>query len=154
MEYDDALLDDPMLLQDRLIRSLHRNPDGHLANNRSNHLISIEDEHNIASIYIYTADDNSYSYREHYVFSHNPLSYKEWLGVVIAECFKIEANPPEQYYGIYGWNTSYLQIHPLRNGDLFIKIDEDGAQGVRLTFNSGKAKLETQPKKKPKQKTR
>lgn len=152
MYADDTVLDDSVLLQDRLLRSLHRNRDGHLSATRESHIQEITDEHNIATIYIYTADADSYMLHEHYVFSHDPLSYKEWLKIVVRECFKIEADKSESYYGIYGWLTSHLKITPMRTGDLFIKIDAEGATGVRLSFDTAKAKRNAHNK--TKQKTR
>lgn len=135
-DVSEQVLDDSILLQDRLLRSLHRNRDGHLASTRETHVQSILDEHNIATLYVYTADADSYMLHEHYVFSHDPLSYKEWLKIVVKECFKIEADKSDTYYGVYGWLTSHLKITPMRTGDLFIKIDSEGATGVRLTFDS------------------
>jgi hypothetical protein len=55
---------------------------------------------------------------------------------------------------VYGWMTSFIRITPLRNGDLFIKIDKDGATGVRLAFSPRTVKHETRDKAKAKQKTR
>jgi hypothetical protein len=136
----DTVLDDSILLQDRLLRSLHRNREGHLASSRETHKTAIETEHNIATLYIYTADNDSYMLHEHYVFSAEPLSYKDWLKIVIRECFRIEEDKSETYYGVYGWLTSHLKITPMRTGDLFIKIDSEGATGVRLSFDTKEAK--------------
>lgn len=150
MDASDAPLDDSVLLQDRLLRSLHRNKDGHLASSKKAHFGSVLETHNIATLYVYSANEEFYALHEHYVFSHEPLSYKQWLDVVIRECFALEDAKLETYYGVYGWLTGYLRITPLRTGDLFIKIDSEGAKGVRLTFNTGKNKHETHNKKKSK----
>lgn len=152
MDASEVPLDDSILLQDRLLRSLHRNRDGHLAGSKKQHFDSVLETHNIATLYVYTADAESYSLHEHYVFSHDPLSYKEWLDLVINECFALEDAGLRTYFGVYGWLTNYLRITPLRNGDLFIKIDSEGATGVRLTFNSGKNKHEAYNKAKQKAK--
>lgn len=131
----ETVLDDAHLLQDRLVRSLHRNPDGHLATTREQHVASVLKEHNIATLYVYTVDEDSYMLHEHYIFSHHPLTYRQWLTLVVRECFKLQETKTESYYGVYGWLTNHLQITPMRTGDLFIKIDSEGATGVRLTFN-------------------
>jgi len=148
----DAPLDDAMLLQDRVLRSLHRSPDGHLAASRKAHKESVLDTHNVATLYVYTKEDDGYTMHEHYVFSHQPLQYKEWLEVVIKECFQLEANKSEIFYGVYGWLTGHLRITPMRNGDLFIKIDAEGAKGVRLTFDPRKNSRRAHNEKKSKTK--
>lgn len=150
-DVSESVVDDAMLLQDRLLRSLHRNRDGHLAASRKTHFESVLEAHNIATLYVYTSDDiDSYMVHEHYIYSHTPLSYSEWLELVIFECCKLEDNKSESYYGVYGWLTSQLQITPMRTGDLFIKIDSEGATGVRLTFNSAETKRDAHNKEKPK----
>jgi hypothetical protein len=66
-----------------LLRSLHRNIDGHLAGSKKTHLESIDDTHNIATLYVYTFQDDAYmSSHMHYVYTHEPLRYKEWLQLV------------------------------------------------------------------------
>lgn len=145
---DETIVDDPLLLQDRLMRSLHRNKDGHLAGSKKDHADAVLTTHNIATLYIYTVDSNAYMLYEHYVFSHDPLTYQEWLALVVRECFKIEEAKSSTYYGIYGWLTNYMRITPMRNGDLFIKISDEGAKGVRLAFNTGKNNNEAHKKKK------
>ena len=152
MESNEEVLDDSELLQDRLLRSLHRNKDGHLASSKKTHLESVDSGHNIATLYVYTFQDDSYMLHSHYVYSHEPLQYKEWLDLVVRECFAIEADKTEAYHGIYGWTTGFLRITPMRNGDLFIKIDDDGATGVRLSFNPRTGKRNAHKEKK--QKTR
>lgn len=147
---EESILDDSELLQDRLLRSLHRNTDGHLAGSKKLHLESIEETHNVATLYIYTLDKDTYMLHTHYVYSHEPLSYKEWLELVVRECFAIEEDKTDAYYGVYGWSTGYLRITPMRTGDLFIKIDADGATGVRLSFNprTGKRNAHKETKQK------
>lgn len=132
------------------MRSLHRNRDGHLAGSKKTHIQSVEDEHNIATLYVYTVEDEFYSLHEHYVYSHEPLQYKQWLELVVRECFKLEDNASDAYYGVFGWCTGKLRITPMRNGDLFIKVDSEGATGVRLSFDSGKNKHGTHKKAKQK----
>jgi hypothetical protein len=151
MESNEVVIDDALLLQDRLMRSLHRNKDGHLAANRESHKTSISTEHNIATLYVYSIDDDgAYMLHEHYIFSHQPLSYKEWLALVIRECFELDAEKADSYHGVYGWLTNHLRITPMRTGDLFIKIDGEGATGVRLTFDSRKNKRNAHKEKKSK----
>jgi hypothetical protein len=147
---DDSVLDDSELLQDRLLRSLHRNIDGHLSGSKKSHFESIDDTHNIATLYVYTFQDDSYMLHTHYVYTHEPLRYKEWLQLVIRECFAIEADKTDVYHGIYGWVTGFLRITPMRNGDLFIKVDADGATGVRLSFNPRTGKQDAHKEKKSK----
>ena len=145
----DVVIDDAILLQDRLMRSLHRNSDGHLAASKKGHNDSVLSTHNIATLYIYTVDsDEAYMMHSHYIYSHDPLSYRNWLTLVIAECFKVEDNKSDTYYGVYGWLTGFMRITPMRTGDLFIKISEEGAKGVRLAFNTAKNKHEAYKKKK------
>jgi hypothetical protein len=144
---DEEILDDSALLADRLIRSLHRNTDGHVAANQQQHESSVELAHNVAILYIYTVDaDEAYMLHEHYVYSHEPCNYQAWLEIVNNEIEGITANPVKGFVGIYGWSTGHVKITPLRNGDLFIKIDKDGARCVRLAFNNGKAKRKTRSK--------
>lgn len=151
LDVSETLLDDPMLLQVRLIKSLHRNRDGHLSASRKGHVESVSNEHNVATLYVYTVDGDAYMLHEHYVFSHEPLQYKEWLQLVVRECFALEDNRSDTYYGVYGWLTNRLRITPMRTGDLFIKIDAEGATGVRLSFNTGKDKPNAHKEKKQKQ---
>ncbi len=91
-------------------------------------------------MYVYTKEPDGYALHQHYVFSHESLSYKEWLKIVVRECFRLEDNASEIYYGVYGWLTNHMRITPMRTGDLFIKIDSEGVKGVRLTFNTRKDK--------------
>jgi hypothetical protein len=140
MDFDDIVVDDGALLADRLVRSLHQNNDGHLAINQKAHESSIEEHHNVAILYIYTSFDDGYVLHEHYVYSVDSLRYKEWKKIVIDECNKLELNKGDEWLGVYGWATAHIQVTPLRTGDLFIKIDKEGARGVRLTFDTRKTK--------------
>lgn len=54
---------------------------------------------------------------------------------MLEEAEKLEKYSGKNWHGVYGWSTAYVQITPLRNGDLFIKVDADGARGVRLSFS-------------------
>lgn len=143
----EAILDDDDLLRDRLLRSLHRNKDGHLATTSHNHESTIADSHNATVLYIYTREGNAYTLHEHYVYSHDPHSYKEWKEIVFKEIERILKHPPKDWHGVYGWLTSTIVITPLRTGDLLVKIDKDGARGVRLSFDTRKAKHETHKEK-------
>jgi hypothetical protein len=146
--YEELILDDDGLLADRLLRSLHRNTDGHLSSSIRDHYTSVLTTHNIAVLYIYTLADNAYMLHEHYVFSYDPLPYEQWQPVVYNECKLLYANPVKDFYGVYGWQTSHLRITPLRNGDLFIKIDKDGVVSVRLSFGSLSNKHDAHSKEK------
>lgn len=132
----ELVLDDGGLLVDRVLRSLHRNKEGHLSAHQRKHIQAIETSHNVAVLYVYTVEDDSYMLHEHYVFSFKPCTYKRWFQIVQEEMERLRENMPDNFYGVYGWLTSYLQITPLRTGDLLIKIDAEGASGVRLTFGS------------------
>lgn len=135
---DATILDDGDLLRDRLLRSLHRNRDGHLAVNPRRHVDQVEPHHNIAVLYVYRdAGEGAHSMAEQYVFSHDARPYADWRRLVIAECHAIHARD-RAVLGVYGWLTSTMKITPLRTGDLFIKIDKTGAHGVRIAFNSQK----------------
>lgn len=138
----DIVLDDPAEIADRLLESLHRNRDGHLASSRAEHGEAVESSHNLAVLYLYVRDESEpgewYFMHEHYVFSHDPRSYKEWLKIVRAEMLALWNNRTAAYLGCYGWATQRLPVTPLRTGDLFIRIDKDGAHGARLTFGPRK----------------
>lgn len=146
--YEELILDDDGLLADRLLRSLHRNTDGHLSSSVRDHRESVLASHNIAVLYVYTVADDAYMLHEHYVFSYETLSYEQWLLVAYAECKLLYTNPVKDFHGVYGWQTSYLRITPLRNGDLFIKIDKEGVTGVRLTFGPVSNKFDAHSKEK------
>lgn len=145
---DELILDDDGLLADRLLRSLHRNTDGHLSSSIRNHSDSVLTTHNIAILYVYTLADNAYTLHEHYVYSFEPLPYEQWKPLVYAECKLLYENPVRDFHGVYGWQTSFLRITPLRNGDLFIKVDKDGVTGVRLSFSSLQDKHDAHSKEK------
>lgn len=140
---EDVVLDDSILLQDRLVRSLHRNNDGHLAGSHRGH--ETDRDHNVAVLYVYTRDpDGLYTLHEHYAYSEKSLNYKEWCKYAHEEARKIaQQYSKKDLHGVYGWNTAFIQITPLRTGDLFIKIDEKGAHGVRLSFGSRTSKRQT-----------
>lgn len=140
----EQVVDDSVLLADRLIRSLHRSPDGHLGSDQYSHKNSVEKYHNVAILYIYTADsDGLYSMHEHYVYSSEPHTYGAWCKLATEEAKRITKRRDKDLHGVYGWTTANVQITPLRTGDLFITVDKEGARGVRLAFNSTKAKRET-----------
>jgi hypothetical protein len=142
VDYDEFLTDDGALLLDKLLRTLHRNKDGHLATDQQAHRAAIEENHNAAVLYIYTVDDaEQYTLNTHYVYGgHEPNSYESWREIVNAEVDDLNDNAAEGWHGVYGWTTTVIRITPLRNGDLFIAIDDNGARGVRLAFNTRKNK--------------
>jgi len=146
--YEELILDDDGLLADRLLRSLHRNIDGHLSSSIRDHNESVLTTHNIAVLYVYTIIDDAYMLHEHYVFSYEPLIYAQWKPIVYEECKLLYDNPVKAFHGVYGWQTSYLRITPLRNGDLFIKIDKEGVTGVRLAFSPVSDKHDAHSKEK------
>lgn len=135
-DIDDIIVDDSELLMDRLVRSLHRNTDGHLAGNQQGHKESIELNHNVAVLYIYTVHEDGYELGEHYIYSSEPRTYKSWLEAVNEEIDTLVDEADKTFLGVYGWATAHVKITPLRNGDLFIKVDKTGARGVRLSFSS------------------
>ena len=143
----EAILDDDDLLKDRLLRSLHRNKDGHLAVTSHTHEKSISAAHNAAILYIYTREKNVYTLHEHYIYSHDPHIYKQWKEITAKEIERIMRNKPKDWHGVYGWVTGTIVITPLRTGDLFIRVDKNGAKGVRISFNTRKAKHETYDEK-------
>ena|SRR6187399_203614 len=136
-DLDDVLVDDSALLGDRLVRSLHKAPTGHLSGNPKRHKDCVHDDHNIAVLYIYTGTEkHGYEMHEHYIYSDLPCSYTEWSRMVQEEGRRLELSPSADYIGVYGWQTARVSVTPLRNGDLFIKIDDQGAHGVRLAFGT------------------
>jgi hypothetical protein len=143
---NDVILDDDDLLKDRLLRSLHRDANGHLAANRQHHENAVDGTHNVAILYVYTHESRIYTLHEHYIYSAEPYSYKGWRLIVNDEIAKLVKASIKDFYGIYGWLTSTVHITPLRTGDMFIKIDSSGARGVRLTFDSRKDKREAHSK--------
>lgn len=144
---DDLLLDDDNLLRDRLMRSLHRNKDGHLAAAANRHSKAIENAHNVAVLFCYTRDDDEFTMHEHYLYAPDARGYKQWSKLAVEEAKNLHKYSEENFHGVYGWSTAYVKITPLRNGDLFIKIDVDGARGVRLAFSSRKSKHASRKKK-------
>lgn len=144
---DALILDDGDLLRDRLLRSLHRNRDGHLAASARRHADQVSPMHNIAVLFVYTTHGAAYSMHEHYIFSHDARPYRDWLRLVYAELDKLQRLDDGTLHGVYGWMTSVMRITPLRTGDLFIKIDSSGATGVRISFSAAKDKRETRSKK-------
>jgi hypothetical protein len=143
-----TILDDDDLLKDRLLRSLHRNKDGHLSagTHTRKHHDSIKPEHNAAILYVYTKDVNIYTLHERYVYSHDQHSYVAWHKIVLHEIAAIVAQKSKSFYGVYGWMTGKIVYTPLRNGDLFLKIDATGARGVRISFSARTVKHETYKK--------
>lgn len=134
----EEILDDDGLLLDRLLRSLHRARDGHLAAYARCHESQVEETHNVAVLYVYTLDSGAHMLHEHYIYSHKPCSYSEWHSLVVDECLSLQ-DAVDGFYGAYGWLTSHLSFTPLRTGDLFIRIDARGATGVRLSFDTRKS---------------
>lgn len=144
---EDVIVDDGALLADRLVRSLHRNKDGHLAVTHRQHENSVDESHNVAVLYIYTgSESDGYEMHEHYVFSHERCNYKAWSQIVKEEIALILSKAKRNFHSIYGWTTAHIKVTPLRTGDLFIKVDKEGARGVRLTFNSRKSNGKAQRK--------
>lgn len=147
-EYDELVSDDGALLLDRLVRSLHRNKDGFVAVDERNPKHHIDAWHNAVCLYIYTADDDElYTLNTYYVFGgFEPHSYEEWREIAFDAVD--ELNKQDNFYGVYAWSTTTIRMTPIRTGDLFIAIDVDGVRGVRITFDSRKAKRETRKSKK------
>lgn len=145
----EEVLDDDMLLKDRLLRSFHRDGNGHLYVSARNHAAGILTEHNVAILYIYLRDkEDVYTLIERYVYSQYSQSYKEWLQLVQQDIALIQENPPKDWLGVYGWHTNYLVFTPMRTGDLFICIDKEGVKGVRLSFNPKKIRRAARHEKK------
>lgn len=151
---DETILDDSVLLADRLLRSLHRNNDGHLGPNNNRHKDAVDGRHNVAVLFVYTKDQEEYTLHEHYLHSAVPLSYKKWHVAVLTEVKQVIRHSGKNLHGVYGWSTAVVPITPLRTGDLFIKIDKDGARGVRLAFNTREAKRASRHEKKTTNRTR
>lgn len=151
---EDLLHDDENLLADRLLRSLHRNKDGHLATAYNRHKMAVQDRHNVAILYLYTVEQDAYTLLQHYLHSPDPKKYGGWHAAVIEEGVYLTRNSGKNFYGVYGWLTAHVQITPLRTGDLLIKIDKEGARGVRLSFGSGKDKREAHTKTQSARRTR
>jgi len=153
-DQSDLVQDDDILLQDRLLRSLHRDKNGHLAMDASYkvHEASPKPHHNVVILNCYTCDDGEYSLFNHYVYSGESLNYKEWCKIAKTEAENITRKAriarQKNFYGVYGWQTNFVKITPLRTGDLWLKIDEKGPRCVRLAFSPRKASNETHAQKK------
>lgn len=149
-EYDDVVTDDGALLLDKIVRSLYRNKDGFLTTDAKHPHRSIDDWHNAVCLYIYTVDDGLYALNTYYVHAgdEEPHSYEEWRSIAFDAADNLNAQAKQNWHGIYGWSTTTIRITPIRNNDLFIAIDPDGVRHVRVSFNTGKTKRETQKGKK------
>lgn len=142
-EYDEAITDDGALLLDRLVRSLHRNSDGFLSTDEKNPKRSIDEWHNAVCLYIYAVDDDGfYTLNCYYVYGGDdePHTYEEWRAVAFESVDELNEQQKGNWYGVYGWSTTTIRITPIRNGDLFVAIDDDGVRSVRVAFNSRKSK--------------
>jgi hypothetical protein len=150
----ELVQDDDILLQDRLLRSFHRDKHGHLATHRSHkiHEASPQQNHNVIILSCYLCDDGEYSLFNHYVYSSEPLNYREWCKVAETEAVRLTRKArnarQKNFYGVYGWQTNFVKITPLRTGDLWLKIDEKGPRCVRLAFSPRENSNEAHPKTK------
>lgn len=142
----ESMLDDHDLLQDSLIRSLHRAHDGHLAATHA-HRREVLPSHNVAVLYTYLRSGNVYVLDTVYVWSRVPRVYSSWVTLVNKEVDRLNRNSSPKFYGVYGWITATIKFTPLRTGDLFITVNKNGARGVRLTFGTGKTFYETRMRK-------
>lgn len=135
--YDELVTDDGALLLDKLVRSLHRNKDGHLGIDEQHHKNSIDEWHNAVCLYIYTVDDELYTLTTHYVYGgKEPHTYEEWTLIANEAIDELNEIGGVNWHGVYGWSTTVIRITPVRTGDLFIAIDKNGVRGVRISFNS------------------
>jgi hypothetical protein len=149
---EEEILDDSDLLRDRLLRSLHRDQNGHLAASRREHKNSVADQHNVAVLFLYSKEDEAYTLHEYYMHHPKPANYWSWRRIVVEECKRLYRNRNwATWHGVYGWFTTFIQITPMRTNDLFIKVDATGATGVRLSFNRRGTQHETRTAKKAKQ---
>jgi hypothetical protein len=148
--YDEAVSDDGALLLDRLVRSLHRNKDGFLAADERSPKHHVDDWHNAICLYIYTTDeDKLFTLNTHYVFGgFKPHNYTEWCAIAFSAIDELNKQAELGWHGVYAWSTTTIRMTPMRTGDLFIAVDVNGVRGVRLSFNSRKAKRETHKSKK------
>lgn len=135
-EYEEAVLDDGKLTLDRLVRSLYRNKDGLLCVNEKNHKSAIDEMHNAVCLYVYYQDSGMYMIDAYYVYAYDkPESYEEWRQIAWSATDDLNKKPPEGFYGVYGWLTTNIRVSVIRNGDMMIKVDAEGATGVRISFN-------------------
>lgn len=141
-EYNEIVSDDGALLLDRLVRSLYRNKDGFLCVSERNQRAEIENTHNAVCLYIYTADEHGfYTLNTYYVYGgKEPHSYEEWRDIAFESADELNDGAD---ISIYGWSTTTIRVTPIRTGDLFICIDSNGVRGVRIAFDTRKAKRET-----------
>jgi hypothetical protein len=142
-EWDEAISDDGALLLDRLVRSLYRNKDGFLCVDERAQKSGVDEQHNAVCLYIYTADENGfYTLSTYYVYGgKEPHSYEEWRAIAFESVDELK-DSADIDISVYGWSTTTIRVTPIRTGDLFICVDENGVRGVRITFNTRKAKRE------------
>lgn len=140
--YDEVINDDGALLLDRLVRGLYRNKDGFLAPDERNPKHHVDDLHNAVCLYIYAEDvDGFYTLNMYYVYGgRDPHTYDDWRDIAFDAVDELNKQAEEKRYGIYGWSTTTIHVTPIRTGDLFIAIDEKGVRGVRISFDTRKAK--------------
>jgi hypothetical protein len=141
-EFDDltddgeTIHDDGKLTLDRLVRSLYRNKDGLLCVNEKNHKSAIDEMHNAICLYIYYQEAGMYMIDAYYVYAYDkPESYEEWCEIAWSAVDELNEKPPQGFYGVYGWITTNIRVSVIRNGDMMIKVDAEGATGVRISFN-------------------
>lgn len=141
-EYDELVTDDGALLLDRLVRTLHRNKDGFLSADEKHPARSVDEWHNAVCLYIYTVDDDLYTLNTFYVYggTDEPHSYEEWREIAHHAIDELNDNAGSNWHGVYGWSTTTIRITPIRTGDLFVAIDNDGVRCVRVSFGAGKNK--------------
>lgn len=141
-EHDEIISDDGALLLDRLVRSLYRNVDGFLAPDERNPKHHIDEWHNAVCLYIYVLDaDGFYTLHTFYVYGGNePHKYEDWRAIAFDAVDELNKQQTDTWQGVYGWSTTTIRITPIRTGDLFVAIDDDGVRSVRISFNTRKAK--------------
>lgn len=136
---EDVLLSDARLTLDRLIRSLYQNKDGLLCTNEKNHKTAIDDNHNALCLYVYykEAKEEAYYLDVFYVYvAYPPESYAEWVQAAHESTDRLNAHPPDGFFGVYGWTTTVIKVTPIRTDDMLIAVDKQGARGVRISFDT------------------
>lgn len=98
-------------------------------------------------LFTYLYEEEFYTLVERHIYSYDSHTYKAWHKIVLREIQHIVDTKPDNWLGVYGWMTTKINVTILRTGDLFIKVDDSGAHGVRLTFSPRENSNEARTKK-------
>jgi hypothetical protein len=152
---DDRPTPEPDVLKRNLLTSLHRNTALHLSANRQKH--EIGENHNCVTLFFFMKaelpdvpddSDDHCCVQEVKLFHYTPLTYDQWLTLVNKEHKKYPQRPKGNFICFYGWRTYHLPVTPIRNGDIWIKVDNEGVRHVCFSFGQRKIHRDNKDEKK------